>query len=210
MTNNTDYQYEDQWKREPRFGWKQIFIGVGILSALVTMINLIPRITGNDFAGPTPTTAYIEYGSRRIPSVIPQEVDFPAPDLKVVDLDGNPVSLAKTQHKVVIVNTWATWCPGCEAEMPELQAFFETYQADLLVIGVNAEENAGQVTPFLEKMNVTFPIWIDAEKSVYRAFGSTHLPSSFAIDRLGTVRLAWYGPISEEVLEIYVAPLLRE
>ncbi len=210
MTNNTEYQYEDQWKRKPRFGRNQIYLGVGIILTLIALINIIPQITGNNSLGPTPTTAYIEYGSRRVPSVIPQEVDFPAPELNVLDLDGNPVSLVDYRDKVVLVNTWATWCPGCEAEVPELQAFSETYQSVLMVIGVNAEETADQVIPFLEKMEVTFPIWLDAKKSVYRAFGSTHLPSSYVIDRSGMVRMAWYGPISEEMLETYVAPLLQE
>ena len=79
-----------------------------------------------------------------------------------------------------------------------------------LVIGVNAEENAEQVTPFLEKMELTFPIWIDAKKDVYKAFNSSHLPSSFVIDRTGVVRLAWYGPVSLEVMETFVTPLLQE
>lgn len=210
MTNNTEYQYEDKWKRKPRIGKNQILLGAGIILAIIALINIIPQFTGSNLSGPTPTTAYIEYGSRRVPSVIPQEVDFPAPDLNVLDLDGNPVSLGDYQDKVVLVNTWTTWCPGCEAEVPELQAFFETHQAQLMVIGVNAEETADQVIPFLEKMDVTFPIWLDAKKNVYKAFGSTHLPSSYVIDRSGTVRMAWYGPISEEILEIYIAPLLQE
>ena len=79
-----------------------------------------------------------------------------------------------------------------------------------MVIGVNAEETVAQITPFIENMKLTFPIWLDAKKQVYRAFNSSHLPSSFVIDRSGTVRLAWYGPVSLEVLETCVTPLLRE
>jgi peroxiredoxin len=211
MSNHEDYQYQEQWKRKPRIGWKQVGLAVGVLLALIALINIIPQFGVASLSGPTPTTAYIEYGSRRFPSVIPQEVDFPAPELEISDLNGDPVSLADYRDKVVLVNTWATWCPGCEAEMPELQAFSQTHQeADFIVIAVNAEETADQLIPFVEKQGLTFPIWLDAKKDVYRVFKSRHLPSSYVIDRSGTVRLAWYGPISKEVLEIYVTPLLYE
>lgn len=211
MINNQDYQYNDQWKRKPRFSWKQIGLGVGIVLALLAIVNIFPQFGTASLTGPTPTTAYIEYGSRRLPSVIPQKVDFPAPELNITDLNGDPVSLADYHDKIILVNTWATWCPGCEAEMPELQAFTETYQDfGFMIIGVNAEETADQVLPFLDKQEISFPIWLDSEKQAYRVFKSAHLPSSYVIDRSGTVRLAWYGPVSEEVLEIYVAPLLKE
>ncbi len=211
MADNSDYQYHEQWKRKPRFGWKQALTGVGILLIFITVINVAKQYQLANPSAPTPTTAYIEYGSRRVPSVIPQEVEFSAPELSLANLEGETVSLADHRDKIVLVNTWATWCPGCEAEMPELQAYAQTHASDgFMVIGINAEENAEQVAPFLEKMALTFPIWLDAHKQVYRAFNSNHLPSSFVIDRSGTVRLAWYGPISFEVMEIYVTPLLRE
>ena len=211
MAQNSNYQFQEQWKRKPRFGWKQALIGVGILLVFVTVINVVKGYNLANLAGPTLTTAYIEYGSRRIASVIPQEVDFPSPHLNLTNLEGAAVSLADHRDKIILVNTWATWCPGCEAEMPELQAYAKRHdQEGFLVIGINAEETAQQMVSFLAKMEITFPIWLDADKQVYRAFNSNHLPSSFVIDRTGTVRLAWYGPVSLEVLEIYVTPLLRE
>jgi len=211
MTDDSEYQYGEQWKRKPRFGWKQALIGVGILLVIVTVVNVAKQYNLANPASPTPTSAYIEYGSRRITSVIPQEVEYLAPELSLTSLDGQAVSLADHRDKIVLVNTWATWCPGCEAEMPELQAYSRNHAQDgFLVIGINAEENAEQVTPFLEKMDLTFPIWIDEDKQVYRAFNSNHLPSSFVIDRTGMVRLAWYGPVSLEVMETFVTPLLRE
>jgi len=211
MAQNSNYQFQEQWKRKRRFGWKQALIGVGILLVLVIVVNVAKQYNLANPAAPTPTTAYIEYGSRRIASVIPQEVDFPAPDLILTNLEGEAVSLADHRDKIILINTWATWCPGCEAEMPELQAYAKKHEQDgFLVIGINAEETAEQMTSFLEKMELTFPIWLDADKQVYRAFNSNHLPSSFVIDRTGAVRLAWYGPVSLEVMEIYVTPLLRE
>ncbi len=211
MAEHPDYQYQKQWKRKPRFGWKQVFLGLGALLVIITMANVLEQYQLSKPTSPTPTTAYIEYGSRRVPSVIPQEVEFSAPELTLSDMNGDPVSLADHRESIILVNTWATWCPGCEAEMPELQAYAQSHAQDnFLVIGINAEESAQQITPFLDKMGLSFPIWLDADKQTYRAFNSSHLPSSFVIDRSGTVRLAWYGPISLEIMEIYVTPLLHE
>jgi peroxiredoxin len=95
--------------------------------------------------------------------------------------------------------------------MPEFEAYYQAYRRDgFIVIGVNAEESAEQVAAFREKMGLNFPLWLGPQREIYRAFKSNHLPSSYIIDREGTVRLAWFGPISRDVLEVYVTPLLRE
>ncbi|MBC8508182.1 MAG: TlpA family protein disulfide reductase [Anaerolineales bacterium] len=211
MADNSDYQYGDQWERKPRLGWKQALIGVGILLVIITVSNIFKQYKLTNPDAPTPTVAYIEYGSRRIVSVIPQEVNYPAPELALTTLEGEPANLADYRDKIVLVNTWATWCPGCEGEMPELQAYAQAHTQDnFLILGVNAEENTEQINPFIVKMGLTFPILLDTEKEVYRVFKSNHIPSSYVIDRSGTVRLAWHGPVSLEVMEIYVTPLLRE
>ncbi len=72
-------------------------------------------------------------------SVVPEIVDFPAPELNLTDLDGNPVSLSDTIGQVVLVNNWAFWCPPCRAELPELQAYYDAHrQQGLTVIGIEA------------------------------------------------------------------------
>ncbi len=211
MVENSEYQYGDQWKRKPRFGWKQVLIGIGILLVIVTVSNVVKQYQLANPDAPTPTVAYIEYGSRRIVSVIPQEVNYPAPELALTTLEGDPISLTDYRDKIILVNTWATWCPGCEAEMPELQAYAEDHANEgFQILAINAEENTEEINPFIEKMGLSFPILLDAKKEVYRVFKSNHIPSSYVIDRSGTVRLAWHGPVSLEVMEYYVTPLLRE
>jgi len=211
MVENSEYQYGDQWKRKPRFGWKQVLIGIGILLVIDTVSNVVKQYQLANPDAPTPTVAYIEYGSRRIVSVIPQEVNYPAPELALTTLEGDPISLTDYRDKIILVNTWATWCPGCEAEMPELQAYAEDHANEgFQILAINAEENTEEINPFIEKMGLSFPILLDAKKEVYRVFKSNHIPSSYVIDRSGTVRLAWHGPVSLEVMEYYVTPLLRE
>ncbi len=205
------YAYEEHWKRKKRFGRQQALIGAGILLAVIVLWNTLPNIIPSSNVIPTPTTSYIEYGSRRIPSVIPQQVDFPAPALTLQTPEGDSISLADHRDKIILLNLWATWCPGCEAEMPELEVFYQAHRdQSLLIIAANAEDSAEQVIAYREEMGLSFPLWLDAEKEIYRAFNNNHLPSSYIIDRTGTVRLAWYGPISLEMLETHVGPLLEE
>jgi len=144
-------------------------------------------------------------------SVVPMAVDYLAPELILTDLSGAPVSLADYQGQVVLVNNWATWCPPCRAEMPELDAYYQAHKAEAFtLISVSAGDTAAQVESFVQQYGVSFPMWLDLEGEALRAFQNNSLPSSYVIDRTGTVRLAWTGAISLEMLEAYVTPLLKE
>ncbi len=144
-------------------------------------------------------------------SVIPVEVNFPAPELHLSDLRGNPVSLADYRGQVVLVNNWATWCPPCKAEMPALQAYYEKHHhQNFTIVAIEAGEPPAEVVAFVQQYGLTFPIWLDPDQKATAAFRNPGLPSSYVIDPEGTVRLAWTGAISREMLEKYVTPLLEE
>jgi len=143
--------------------------------------------------------------------VVPQEVDYPAPPLALVDVNGQSVALADYAGQVVLLNNWATWCPPCRAEMPELQAYHTAYQEQgFTVIAVEAGDPASQVQQFVEEYGLTFPVWVDTGQQALTVFRKLALPNSFVIDREGQVRLAWSGAITLDVLEKYVTPLLEE
>ncbi len=211
MFDESNYPYEDRWKRKRFWNHRNTLIGAAMAVILITGIKFAPQWLSSNPAAATPTTAYIEYGSRRIPAVIPQEVEFLAPALQMVNQSGEPVSLDDYLGQVLLLNMWATWCPGCVAEMPELEAYYQAHQAEgLLVIGLNAEDSAADIEAFNQKMGLSLPHWLDVNNSLYSAFNNNHLPSSYVVDRAGVVRLAWYGPISIEVLEEFVSPLVDE
>ena len=141
-------------------------------------------------------------------SVIPQKVDFPAPELHLTTLDGAPVSLSALRGSVVLLNNWATWCPPCREEMPALAAYQQKHGGqNFTVIAVNAEEDADTVLEYLRKTGLQLPVWLDAKGSLFDVFGYDSLPTSFVVDPSGVVRLMWAGPISLPVLEEYVTPL---
>jgi peroxiredoxin len=142
----------------------------------------------------------------------PAPVEYPAPALTLVDLRGEPHSLREYRGQVLLVNLWATWCPPCQAEMPNLQVFFEKYQDQgFTIVAIDDGEPADQVRSFVSEHGLTFLVWLDPTyQATERAFRTRALPSSYVIDRLGVVRLAWTGAITGRDLDRYVAPLIKE
>lgn len=139
----------------------------------------------------------------------PVQLNVPAPDLRLTDLDGKPVALGDYRGKVVLVNNWATWCPPCRAEMPDLQAYYETHaNKDFVIIGIEAGDSPEEVRKFVNTMRLTYPIWLDVEMVAVSKFRNDSLPSSYLIDRDGIMRAMWMGAINQATLEKYVTPLL--
>ena len=145
-------------------------------------------------------------------SAVPARVNFASPELTLSDIDGVTHSLADYRGQVVLVNLWATWCPPCKAEMPTLQTFHDKYlDKGFTVIAINDGDPTPDVLQFVDDYELTFPVWLDPNYTATEdAFKTMNLPSSFIIDRKGTVRLSWVGEISNKMLEKYVTPILKE
>ncbi len=126
-----------------------------------------------------------------------------APDFTLPSLDGQSLSLTGLRGKVVLLNFWATWCPPCKAEMPDLNALHKDYGADrgFVVVGVNLEEDAQTVESFVDQLELVFPIVLDRDGSVTtHLFGVRPLPTTLIIDREGFIRDAWNGQIAREAM----------
>ncbi len=150
----------------------------------------------------------LDYSTLAIP---PVTASYPAPTLELTSLDGSAVSLVDYKGKVILVNNWATWCPPCKDEMPELQAYFDDHKNDgFFVVAIEAGEPASTVTEFVRDLGLTFPVWLDPHADALDAFKNWDLPSSYIIDRQGQVRYSWTGAINLATLEKYVTPLLEE
>jgi thiol-disulfide isomerase/thioredoxin len=144
-------------------------------------------------------------------SVIPVEVNFKAPNLKLKDLQGNDVSISDHLGKVVLINNWATWCPPCKAEMPALEAFYNKHRGEgFILIAIDAGDTSTDVEEFVNEYGLSFPVWMDPDSQALEAFKNYGLPNSYVIDKDGVVQLAWTGAISDLMLEKYVTPLLQE
>jgi peroxiredoxin len=142
--------------------------------------------------------------------ILPATATYPAPDLALIDLGGKMASLVDYQGSVVLVNNWATWCPPCQEEMPELQAYYADHAADgFVLIAIEAGEPRDEVAAFASEFNLTFSIWLDPHGKSLQAFQNWDLPSSYLIDRDGNVLYAWIGAVNQQTLEKYITPLLE-
>jgi len=132
-----------------------------------------------------------------------------APDFALQTLDGETIRLSDYHGQVVLINTWATWCPPCRDEMPDLEAYYRRRQADgFVVLAVNSQESPDTVAVFLEEHDFTFPVLLDPDGVVTRDYRVYGLPTSFFIGRDGVVRGVWSGRLSPNRLKELVDPLL--
>ena len=145
-------------------------------------------------------------------TTVPAKVNFTAPELTLMDIEGVSRSLVDYRGQVVLVNLWATWCPPCKEEMPALQSFYNKYKEQgFVVIAINDGDPTRDVLQFVKDYQLTFPVWLDPTYiATEQAFKTLTLPSSFVIDRTGTIQLQWVGGISLRALEQYVSPLIAE
>lgn len=193
-------------RRKKSKGMPAFLISAGVLLIISSVLIIIPNLNGD--AEPVGGNETLENG---MSSVVPQEVNFPAPELTLMDLDGNTVALDDYLGKVVLLNNWATWCPPCKAEMPELESFYRAHKDDgFVIIAVEAGDAEAGIRAFVDSAGLTFPIWMDPKNQSLAAFRNQGLPNSYVIDETGTVRLAWTGAISESMLEKHVTPLLND
>ena len=112
-----------------------------------------------------------------------------APDFTLTNMSGQQVSLSQYRGKVVILNFWATWCPPCREEMPSMEALYQKYtDQGLVILAVNIDENGEPaVRKFLMKTPYSFPILLDSKNVAQNIYGVFRFPESFIIDREGIV-----------------------
>lgn len=127
-------------------------------------------------------------------------IGHPAPDFTLTGVTGEPVTLAALRGQPVVLNFWATWCPPCRAELPELQAASERLQGQVAIVGVNQAEDAERVRTFVMDLGLTFTMPLDERGQVSRAYNVRSLPTTFFIDRTGVIRRIQSGALTEATL----------
>jgi peroxiredoxin len=106
-------------------------------------------------------------------------------DFALADLKGKTWHLKDLRGKVVLLNFWATWCPPCRKETPDLQALFEQFKDQGLVVLAISDEEAGKVTPFITERKINYPILLDTGSKVHELFQVEGIPKTFVYDRSG-------------------------
>jgi peroxiredoxin len=107
------------------------------------------------------------------------------PEFTLQDLAGKTWTFGELRGKVVLVNFWATWCPPCRKEMPDLETLYERFQSKGLVVLAISDEEAAKVGPFVRERGVRFPVLLDPGRKVNDKFIVEGIPKSFVYDRAG-------------------------
>jgi len=106
-------------------------------------------------------------------------------DFTLKDLTGKDWKFQDLRGKVVLVNFWATWCPPCRKEMPDLETLYERFQSQGFIVVAISDEEPGKVAPFIHERGVTFPVLLDPGRKVNEMFSVEGIPKSFVYDRDG-------------------------
>lgn len=134
-----------------------------------------------------------------------------APDFELRTVDGKAMKLSSLRGKKVIVNFWATWCPPCRLEMPEMEKFYTKNKNEgIEILAVNltkAEKSRADVPAFIEAYGITFPVLLDENSDVARLYKVSSIPASFIIDTQGVIREKIVGPMTYDSMEKMVGSI---
>ncbi len=138
---------------------------------------------------------------------------FLAPDFTLETLAGESITLSELRGKAVLLNFWATWCPPCRAEMPAFQQAYQDYSdQDFVILAVNAiqQDNLAAIHEFQAEYGLSFPIVLDNDGNVSRAYQVRSLPTSFFIDKDGVIsEVVIGGPIAEALIRSRIEELVN-
>lgn len=164
-----------------------------------------PTLAPHPQEPPTPTATSEPAATATSLPVGPYEGAL-APDFGLMDMEGNLIKLSDLRGQRVLLNFWATWCPPCRAEMPDLQSAYAKYkESGFAVLAVDFRETEEKVKKFQQAYGITFPVVIDDTGAVALAYQVRGIPSSFFIGRDGVVVLRYPGQLSLTMIERILA-----
>ncbi len=136
---------------------------------------------------------------------------FAAPGFTLKTLDGGEVGLSDYAGRPVFINFWASWCGPCRAEMPEIVAAYQAHKdtgLEVLAINLTFQDAVGDAQAFVDEFQMPFPILLDEQSNVSKAYELLGLPTSVFIDAGGIIRIVHSGPMTRDLIEQYLAEIL--
>ena len=156
---------------------------LAIVVAATVVLLASTRIGASD-----PTTEFTSNGPAR---------DLPRTQLVPTTLEEFEGMLVGLRGTPVVVNIWASWCAPCRAEMPLLQRAAETYEGEVVILGVDSKDSAGPAEAFLADVGVRYPNVFDATGDIRKALGLRGFPTTYFFDARGTIVATVVGGITE-------------
>lgn len=135
-----------------------------------------------------------------------------APNFYLKDQNGIEHSLENYKGKIVFLNFWATWCPPCKKEMPEIEELYKEYgenKKDIIILGVN-NEKVENVKKFLKDKNYTFPTVMDINSEIMMKYYISAFPTSFVINKNGEVYGYVMGGLTKDQIKKVLEEVLKK
>ncbi|AWB11059.1 Peroxiredoxin [Thermodesulfobium acidiphilum] len=133
-----------------------------------------------------------------------------APNFKLKDMAGFEVNLSQYRGKPLLLVFWATWCPHCRVEMPQINKLYKSFKEDVLVFGINEEDEESRILKFMSDYPLSFPILPDKNGEVARLYKVNSIPAVFFIDPSGVIRNVDVGETSITTIENWLKPYVKE
>jgi peroxiredoxin len=144
-------------------------------------------------------------------AALPASAADTAPGFTLRDINGKQVSLSDFSDQVVLISFWATWCTPCQAEMPHLQRFYDTYKdKGFTVLSINTDDarSSSQVKPMVKSKGLTFPVLLDRETSVVALYNPAKtLPFGVLLASDGSIAQVFQGYTPGE--EVHVEEAIK-
>lgn len=174
----------------------------GLLGGGLAASTLLSQAAGPQLVRPT-----------RSPSATPPpraRIGQPAPDFTLTSLDGQPLTLSAYRGAPVALTFWATWCPGCVTEIPEVQAGAARHAASGLVwLMIDLKEDPATVQTFRDSSALTLPVLLDRDGQVGQSYRVRAIPTTYWIDAAGVVQDIYLGELNEHLIDTYVEALTQ-
>ena len=126
-----------------------------------------------------------------------------APDFELKTLAGESVKLSDYKGKKIMLNFWATWCPPCKEEMPDMETFYQQTKDEVVILAVNIDPQYN-VNQFVTKLGITFPILLDEKDEVNSMYQVLTIPTTYFIDEEGIIRHKYLTAMTEDIMKQYI------
>jgi cytochrome c biogenesis protein CcmG, thiol:disulfide interchange protein DsbE len=127
------------------------------------------------------------------------QVGKPLPAFSVRGLEGHALGQSVLRGRAAFINVFATWCGPCRQELPVIVASYPRYRATVTFLGIDEQEPAAKVAPFVKEMKIPYAVGID-EGQMAATYGAASIPHSVFVDKNGIVRAVFNGPLTAAAL----------